>query len=164
MLINSVVIVSAKGLSYTYAVADFIFFGSKITVDGDCSHRIKRYLLLGRKADKPRQRIKKQKHHFANKGRNNQSYGFSSSHVQMWELDQKKKVWALKNRCFQIVVLEKTLESPMKSREIKAVNPIKEINPEYSLKGCWSWNSNILAYLAKNWLIGKDPDSGKVWG
>ena len=65
-------------------VADFIFLGSKITIDGDCSHEIKRHLLLGRKAmTKPRQHIKKQRHHFADKGSSSQSYGFSSSNVWM---------------------------------------------------------------------------------
>ena len=66
------------------AVTDFIFLGCKITVDGDCSHEIKRYLLLGRKAnDKSRQCIKRQRHYFVNKGLYHQSYGFSSSHVWM---------------------------------------------------------------------------------
>ena len=61
-------------------VSDFIFLGSKITADGECSHEIKRCLLLGRKAmKKPRQHIKKQRHHFADKGPYGQSYGFSSS-------------------------------------------------------------------------------------
>ena len=65
-------------------VRDFIFFGSKISVDGDCNHEIKRGLLLGKKSnDKPRQHIKKQKHYFAYKGMYSQSYGFSSSHVWM---------------------------------------------------------------------------------
>ena len=59
-------------------VTDFIFLGSKITADGDCSHEIKRCLLLG---SKPRQHIKKQRHYFANKGLSSQSYGFSNSHV-----------------------------------------------------------------------------------
>ena len=63
-------------------VRDFIFLGSNITADGDCSHEIKRNLLLGRK-DQPRQRIEKQKHYFLNKGSSSQSYGFSSSHVWM---------------------------------------------------------------------------------
>ena len=70
--------------------------------------------------DKPRQHIKKQRHHFADKGPYSQSYGFSSSHVQMWELDNSKG-WAPKNWCFQIVGLEKTLESPLDSK-IKSVN------------------------------------------
>ena len=65
-------------------VTDFLFFGSKITADGDCSHEIKRCLLLGRKVmTKPRQHIKKQRHYFANKDPYSQNYGFSSSHVQM---------------------------------------------------------------------------------
>ena len=63
-------------------VTNFIFGGSKITADGDCSHEIKRHLLLG-SYDKPRQHIKKQKHHFADKDPHSQSYGFSSSHVWM---------------------------------------------------------------------------------
>ena len=71
--------------------------------------------------DKPRQHIKKQRYHFANKGPCSQSYGFSSSPVQMWELDLKEG-WALKNWWFWIV-LEKTLESPLDSKEIKPVNP-----------------------------------------
>ena len=64
-------------------VADFIFLDSKITADGDCSHEIKRRLLLGRKVDQPRQLIKKQRHYFTNKGPSSQSYGFSSGHVWM---------------------------------------------------------------------------------
>ena len=62
-------------------VTDFIVVDSKITADGDCSHEIKRRLLLGRSYDKPRQHIKKQRHYFANKGASSQGYGFSSSHV-----------------------------------------------------------------------------------
>ena len=72
--------------------------------------------------DQPRQHIKKQRHYFANKVPYSQSRGFSSSHVWMWELDHKES-WALKNWCFEIVVLEKTLESPLVSKEIKPVNP-----------------------------------------
>ena len=65
-------------------VAEFIFLGSKITADGDCSHEIKRHLLLGRKVmNQPRQLIKKQRHYFANRGPSNRSYGVSSSHVWM---------------------------------------------------------------------------------
>ena len=64
-------------------VRDFIFLGSKITADGDCSHEIKRHLLLGRKVDQPRQHIEKQRHYFANKGPSSQGYGFSSGHVWM---------------------------------------------------------------------------------
>ena len=65
-------------------VSAFIFLGSKITADGDCSHEIKRHLLLGRKGyDQPRQHFKKQRHYFSNKGLSSQSYGFSSGHVWM---------------------------------------------------------------------------------
>ena len=70
--------------------------------------------------DKPRQHIKKQRHHFADKDPYCQSYVFSSGHVQMWDLDHRKG-WVPKNWCFQIVVLEKTLESPLDSK-IKSVN------------------------------------------
>ena len=68
----------------------FIFLSSKITAVGDCSHEFKGYLLLGRKADKPRQHIKKHRHYFADKGLSSQSYNFPSSHVWMWELDYKE--------------------------------------------------------------------------
>ena len=71
--------------------------------------------------DKLTHQIKKQRHHFAKKGPTSQSYGFSSSHVGMWELDHKE-CWALKDWCFQYVVLEKTLESPLDCKEIKSVN------------------------------------------
>ena len=85
--------------------------GTKITVDSDCSHEIKRCLLLGRKAMTNLDSvIKKQRHHFADKGPSSQSYGFSSRHVWMWELGHKQG-WAPKNWCFQIAVLEKTFES-----------------------------------------------------
>ena len=83
--------------------------------------------------DQHRQHIKKQRHYFANKGPSNQSYGFSSSYVWMWELEYKEN-WVLKNRCFWTVVLKKTHESPLDSREIQPFHP-KEISPEYSLEG-----------------------------
>ena len=83
--------------------------------------------------DQPRQHIKKQTHYFANKGPSSQGYGFSSSHVWMWELDYKES-WAPKNWCFWTVVLEKTLESPLDSRGSNQPN-LKEINPECLLEG-----------------------------
>ena len=111
--------------------------------------------------DKPRQCIKKQRHHFADKGPYSQSYGFSSSRVWMWELDLKEG-WAPKNWCFLTVVLEKTHESPCDSREIKPVNPkgnqpwifIGKTDAEAEAPMLWSLD-------AKSWLIGKDPDIGK---
>ena len=85
-----------------------------MTLKDACSWK-KRY-------DQPRQHIKKQRHYFADKGPSSQSYGFSSSHVGMWELDYKES-WALKNWCFWTVVLEKILESPLDCTEIQPVHP-----------------------------------------
>ena len=86
--------------------------------------------------DQTRQHIKKQRHYFANKGPSSQSYGFSCSHVWMWNLGYKES-WVLKNWCFKTMVLEKTLESPLDSKEIKPFNPKgnQSISPEYSLEG-----------------------------
>ena len=84
-------------------------------------------------SDKSRQSIKKQRHHFADKGPSSQSYGFASSHVRMWEIDYKEG-WVPKNRCFWIVVLENTPESLMDCKEIKQ-SILKEIIPDYSLEG-----------------------------
>ena len=111
----------------------------------------------------PRQHIKKQRHYFANKGLSSQSYGFSSGHVWMWELDYKES-WVLKNWCFWTVVLEKTLDSPLDCKEIQPVHP-KEISPEYSLDGTDAEAETPILWPpdAKNWLIWKDPDAGKVW-
>ena len=72
--------------------------------------------------DQPRQHVKEQRHYFVNKGLSSQSYGFSSGHVWMWELDSKES-WAPKNWCFWTVVLEKTLESPLDIKEIQPVHP-----------------------------------------
>ena len=161
------------------AVTDFIFLGSKITADSDCSHKaminlesvLKKqkhhftanrigksrssdrfYFLTSqnhcrwwlqpqnqktlapwkKSCDQPRQCIEKQGHLFANKGLYGQSYGFSSSHVWMWELDHNEG-WVPKNRCFQTVVLEQTLEVPWIARSNQSI--LREINPEYSLEG-----------------------------
>ena len=101
----------------------FRFLGSKIIVDSNCSHEIKRCLLLGRKTMTNQDSVLKIPwYHFVNKDPSSQSYGFSSSHVWMWELDYKEG-WAPKNWCFWTVVLEKTLENPLDCKEIKPVNP-----------------------------------------
>ena len=134
-------------------VTDFIFLGFKVTTGGDCSHEIKRHLLLGRKAMTNLDS--------ALKSRNITlpAKGFSSSHVWVWELDHKES-WALENWWFWTVMLEKTLESLWNCKEIKPVN----------LKGNESgifiaeaetpilWPPDV-----KNWLIWKDPDAGKDW-
>ena len=110
--------------------------------------------------DKPRQRIKKQRCHFANKGLYSQSCGFSSSHVGMWKLDLKEG-WASKNWCFQTVVL-KTFESPLGSKEIKPVNP--KGNQPWIFIGRTDAETPILwPPDVKSWLTGKDADAGKDW-
>ena len=141
---------------------DFILGGSKITVDGDCSHEIKTLAPWKKSYDKPRWHIKKQRHYFANKSLSSQSYGFSSSHVWMWELDYKES-WPPKNWCFSTVML-KTLESLLDCKEIKLVHP----------KGNQSWiftgRTDAEAETpilwppdVKNWLIRKNPYDGKNW-
>ena len=97
-------------------VSYFILGSSKITVDGDCNHEIKRRLLLGREVMTNLDSILKSRHYFVNKGPSSQGYGFSSGHVWMWELDYEE-IWVPKNWCFWTVVLEKTLESPLDSKE-----------------------------------------------
>ena len=138
--------------------------GSKITPDGDCSREIKKTFTPRKKSyDQLRQHFKKPRHYFTNKGPSSESYGFSSSHVWMWESDCKES-WALKNWCFWTMVLEKTLESPLNFKEIWSVH----------LKGNQSWifigRTDAEAETpilwppdAKNWLTGKDPDAGKDW-
>ena len=109
------------------------------------------------------QQIKKQRDYFANKSPYNQSYGFSSSHVWMWELDHKEG-WAPKNWCFWTVVLEKTLESLLDSKEIKPVNP--KGNQPWIFTGRTNAEAEALILWpsdVKNWLTGKDPDPGKNW-
>ena len=121
----------------------FIFLGCKITVNSDCSHEMKRHLLLGRKAMTNLNSILKSRHYFTNKSPSSQSYGFSSSYVWMWELDYKES-WVLKNWCFWSVMLEKTRESPLDCKEIQPVH-LKRNQSWISLEGrCWSWNSNTL--------------------
>ena len=140
-----------------------VWGGSKITTDGDCSHEIKRCLLLGRKAMINLDSILKSKE-IAKKGPSSQSYGFSSSHIWMWELDHKEG-WETKNWSFLTVVLEKMLESPLDSKEIKPVNPkgnqpwifLGRSDAEAEVPILWTPD-------AKSWLTGKDPDMGKDWG
>ena len=104
-------------------VTNFIFLGSRITVDSDCSHEIKKCLLIGRKAMTNLDSILKSRDiTLLTKVHLSQNYGFSSSHVWMWELDYKES-WALTSWCFWTVVLEKTLESPLHSEEMKSINP-----------------------------------------
>ena len=113
--------------------------------------------------NQPRQHIKKHRHYFANKGLSSQSYGFSSSHVWMWGLDYKES-WAPKYWCFWTVVMEKTLESPLDSKEIQPVHP--KGNQSWILIGRTDAEAETPILWppdAKSWLIWKDPDAGKDW-
>ena len=139
------------------------FLGSKITADGDCSHEIKRCLHLGSKGITNLDSILKSRDISLLKNVYSQTYGFSSKHVLMWGLDHKER-WVPKNWCFQIKVLEKTLESLSENKKIKSVNPkgnqpwtvIGKTDDEAEAPILWSTD-------VKNWLIGKDPDAGKDW-
>ena len=146
-------------------IFSFYILGSKITTDGDCSHEIKRHLLLGRKVMTNLDNIlKKQRHYSANKGPSSQGYGFSSGHVWMWELDYEES-WVPKNWCFWTVVLEKTLKSPLNCKEIQPVHSegdeswvfIGRTDAEAETPILWPPH-------AKSWLIGKDTDAGRDWG
>ena len=109
----------------------------------------------------PRQHIKKQRHYFTNKRPSSQSYGFSSGHVWIWELDYRES-WVQKNWCFWPVVLEKTLESPLDYKEIQPVHP--KGNQSWIFIGRTDAETPILwPLVAKKWLIGKDLDAGKDW-
>ena len=145
-------------------VTDFIFLGSKITADGDCSHEIKRRLLLGRKVMTNLDSILKSRDiTLPTNVRLSQSYGFSSSHVWMGELDYKES-WAPKNWCFWTMVLEKALESLLDCKEIQPAHPkgnrswifIRRTDGEAETSILWSPD-------VKNLLIWKDSYVGKDW-
>ena len=146
------------------AVTDFIFLGSKITADGDCSHEIKRPFLLGRKAMANLDSILQSRDiTLLTRGSISQSYGFSSSHAWIWELDHKEG-WTPKNWCFWSVMLEKTLESPLDCKEIKPLSPkgnqfwifIGRTDAEAEAPILWPPD-------VKSQLIWKDRDAGKDW-
>ena len=149
------------------AVTDFIFLGSNIITDGDRSHKIKRCFLLGRKAMRNLDSMLKSRHLFAHNGLYSQSYGFSSSHVWMCELDHKEG-WVPKNWCFWTVVLElwcwrSLLRVPWTARRSNQ-SILKEINPEYSLKGLMP-KLKLQCFGHRIWRAKslEDPDAGKDW-
>ena len=113
--------------------------------------------------DKPRQHIKKQRHHFADKGPYSQSYGFSISHVGLWELEHKEG-WVPKIWCFWTVVLEKTLESPSDCKEIKPVNS-KGNQPKIFIgrTDAKSETPILLPVDVKGQLTGKDINAWIDW-
>ena len=138
-----------------------IFLGSKITTDSDCSHEIKRRLLLGRKVMTNLDIIFKAELS-TTKVPSCQCYGFSSSHVWMWELDYKES-WAQKNWCFWTSVLKKALESPLDYKEIQPVHPKDQSwvfigRTDVEAETPILWPPDV-----KSWLIWKDPDDGKNW-
>ena len=105
-----------------------------------------------------------QKHHFSNHDPYSQSYGISHSHVWIWDLDHKEG-WALKNWCFQTLVLEKTLESPLDCKEIQPLNPKENQSwvfigrTDTEAEAPIPWPPDV-----KSWLIGTDSDAAKDWG
>ena len=134
-------------------VADFIFWGSKITADGDCSHEIKRHLFIRRKAMTNLDSILKSRDITL------------LTKVCLWMcLISLKEIWALKNWCFWAVMLEKTLESPLDCKEIKLVNPKRNQSwifigrTDAEAEAPILWPPDV-----KTWLIGIDPDAGKDW-
>ena len=141
-----------------------ILLASKMAADGDCNQETKRHLFFGRKATTDLDSVWKSRDiHFADKGPCSQSYSFSSSHVWMWELNYKEG-WEPKKCYFQIVVLEKTLKSPLDCKEIKPVHPkgnqwifIRRIDTETETPILWPPDM-------KSSLIGKYPDAVKDWG
>ena len=122
-------------------------------------------LAPGKKSyDQPRQHIKKQRHHFSNKGPSCQSYGSSSGHVWMWELDCEES-WAPKNWFFWTAVLEKTLESPLDCKEIQPVHSERYQSWVFFGRNDAKAETPVLRPAhAKSWLIGKDSAAGKDWG
>ena len=138
-------------------VADFIFLGSKFTAECDCSHEIKRHLLLGRKVTNNLDSILKSRNIALSTKVRPVKAVFSGSHVWMWELDCEEG-WVSKNWCFWTVVLKKTLESPLDCKEIQPVHPkgdqswvfIERIDAE-------SWNSNTLATWCEELTHWKRP-------
>ena len=139
----------------------FFWGGSKITADGDCSHEIKRHLLVGRKVMTNLDSILKSRDvtlptnvHLV------KAMVFSSSHVWMWELNYKES-WAPKNWWFFTVLLEKSLESPLDCKEIQPVHP--KGDQSWVFIGCWSWSSNTLATWSKELTHLKSPWCWERW-
>ena len=147
-------------------VTDFLFLGSKITADGDCSHEIRRWLLLGRKAmtNLDSVFVEKQRHYRTNKALYSQGYGLPRGHIQLWGLVCKEGR-VPKNWYLWTVALEKTPESPFDSKEIKPVS--LNGNQPWILFGRTDAIVETLVFWssdANSWLTGKVPDSGKDWG
>ena len=144
-------------------VMDFLFLGSKITVDGDCRHEIRTIASWQESNDKPIKCVEKQRQYSADEDPYHQGYGFPSGHVQLWELDCKESR-APKNWCLRTVVLEKTPESPLDSK-IKLVN--LQGNQPWILIGMTNAEAEAPVFWSSDMnrgLFGKVPDAGKNWG
>ena len=113
--------------------------------------------------DQPRQHIKKQRHHFVNKGPSSQGYGFSSGHVWIWELDCEER-WAPKNWCFWTVELEKTLESPLDCKEIQPVHSERDFWDFFGRNDAKAETPVLWPPHVKSWLIGKTLMLGGIGG
>ena len=142
-------------------VTDFLFLGSKITSDGDCSHEIKRRLLLGSKVMTNLDNILKTRDIILPIKIHSQSYGFSSSHLWMWELVLEEG-WALKKDAFQLWCWRRLLRVPWAARGSNH-STLKEISPEYSLEGlmlklklqCFGHLMQRVNSLEKTLILGK---------
>jgi len=144
-------------------VADFIFLGSKITADGDCSHEIKRCLLLGRKVMTNLDGILKSRDITLPTKVRLVKAVVSLVVMYGWELDYKES-WSLKNGCFWTLLLEKTLESPLDCKEFQPVHPKWDQSWVFIGRTDVEAETPILWLPdVKSWLIGKDPDAGKDW-
>ena len=146
-------------------VSEFIFLGSKITADGDCSHEIKRHLLLGKNVMTNLDSLLKSRDiTLPTKVRLVKAMVFPVVMYGCWQLDCEES-WVLKNWCFWTVVLEKTLESPLDCKEIQPVHP--EGDQSWVFIGRTDAEAEITIVWppdVKGWLIGKDPDAGRDWG
>jgi len=141
--------------------ADFIFLGSKIPEDGDCSHETKRHLFLGRKV---MTNLCRKIRGITLPTKARQDYGFSHGHIWMWDLDYKEG-WAPKNWCFRTAMLEKTLESPFDCKEIQPIHPNRDQSWVF-IQGSDVEAETPIVWPSdeKSWLIWKDPDAGRCWG
>ena len=143
-------------------LSDLIFWGSKITADGDCSHEIKRHLLLGRKVMTNLHNILKSRDMTADKGPSSQGYGFSTSHIWMWELDYKES-WHWRIHAFEPWFWRR-LESPLDCKKIQPIRP--KGNESWIFTGRTDVEAKTPIFWppdVKRWLIWKDPDAGNDW-
>ena len=146
-------------------VRGFIFLGTKITADGNCSHEIKRHLLLERKVMTNLDNIFRSRDiTLPTKGRLVKAMIFSCGHIRKWELDCEEG-WVAKNWCFRTVVLEKTLESPLDCKEIQPVHSEGDQPWDFFGRNDTKAEAPVLRPPhVKSWLIGKDFDAGRDWG